>query len=174
MATRNLPYYLCRRLKSTVAAPIASAQRVIIPEPEEEPPLINLDDYKELFSSISTPKLMASTFTHHVVLNELVIELGQCVMNSRLMKTPVSREILLGSIEHTLYHHFCGGKTLGDADRAARKLWDSGLQAMLDYGMEHADNNALCDQNMVEIVRTIASTKSLSPSPVSLRNIFLH
>ncbi|KAH6826874.1 Methylenetetrahydrofolate reductase family protein [Perilla frutescens var. hirtella] len=153
----NLPYF-CRRLKSSVAASISSGQRVTIPKLEE--PYINLDDSKELFSSVTTGKLMASTFTLHVVLNEIMIDLGSWVMNSRLMKSPLSREVLLGSIEHTLYHHFCGGKTLREADRAARKLWDSGLQAMLDYGMEHADDNASCDQNVEEIIQTIASTKS--------------
>lgn len=129
---------------------------------------INLEDYKQLFSSVPTRKLTASTITLHVVLNELMIDLGSWVMNSRLMKTPISKEVLLGSIEHTLYHHFCGGKNLIEADRAARKLRDSGLRVMLDYGMEHADNNAACDLNTDEIIGTIASTdQSLPTSPES-------
>ncbi|XP_042063533.1 proline dehydrogenase 2, mitochondrial-like isoform X1 [Salvia splendens] len=128
---------------------------------------INLDDSKELFSTVTTSKLMATAFTLHVVMNEAMIHFGSKVMNSRLMDTPISREVLLGSIEHTLYHHFCGGKTLKDADRAARKLWESGLQSMLDYGMEHAHDNASCDHNMREIIHTISSTLSLPSSPVS-------
>ncbi|KAL1563218.1 proline dehydrogenase 2, mitochondrial-like isoform X1 [Salvia divinorum] len=142
-------HYCQRRLNSTAAA------------------YINLDDSKELFSSVPTAKLMASTFTLHVVMNEVMIHIGSKVMNSRLMNAPVSREVLLGSIERTLYHHFCGGKTLKEADRAARKLWESGLQSMLDYGMEHAHDNASCDHNVHEIIETIASTLSLPSSPVS-------
>ncbi|XP_057768514.1 proline dehydrogenase 2, mitochondrial-like [Salvia miltiorrhiza] len=162
----KLPHY-CRRLKSSAAASLASSgQPVNVPKPEESP-YINLDDSKKLFSSVPTAKLMVSTFTLHVVMNELMIDIGSKVMNSRLMKSPVLRELLLRSIEHTLYHHFCGGKTLREADQAARKLWESGLQAMLDYGMEHAHDNASCNQNVQEIIETIASTISLPSSPVS-------
>ncbi|KAG6424029.1 hypothetical protein SASPL_114438 [Salvia splendens] len=128
---------------------------------------INLDDSKELFSSVPTSKLITTAFTLHVVMNEAMIHFGSKVMNSRLMDTPVSREVLLGSIEHTLFHHFCGGKTLKEADRAARKLWESGLQSMLDYGMEHAHDNASCDHNVHEIIQTISSTLLLPSSPVS-------
>lgn len=159
----NLPGHY-RRLKSSVAASFASGRPLTAPKQGE--PYINLDDSKELFSSVTTKKLMASTFTLHVVMNELMIDFGSKVMNSSLMNSPVSREVLLGSIEHTLYHHFCGGKTLREADRAARKLWESGLQAMLDYGMEHAHDNASCGHNAEEIIQTIASAKSLPSSPV--------
>lgn len=73
------------------------------------------------------------------------------------------------SIERTFYDHFCGGRNLGEADTTAKRLWEnSGLRAMLDYGMEHAIDNASCDENMNEFIQTIESTQAnRSTSPVS-------
>ncbi|KAK6128768.1 hypothetical protein DH2020_037474 [Rehmannia glutinosa] len=59
------------------------------------------------------------------------------------------------------------GKTLGEADKTVKKLWDSGLRAMLDYGLENALDNAACDRNLDEFILTIDSTKLFATSPVS-------
>ncbi|CAA0832285.1 Proline dehydrogenase 2- mitochondrial [Striga hermonthica] len=128
---------------------------------------VNLDDAKELFSSVSTGKLIKSIVTLQAASMNGVVELGSTVVNSRLMKSPISRKMLLESIEHTFYDHFCGGKDLGEADRIVKRLWDSGLMAMLDYGLEHATDNGACDRNLDEFVQTIESAKHLGASPVS-------
>lgn len=139
------------------------------PEPSApEEPFINLDDSKKLFSSVSTRELINSTVTLHIASNELVVNVGSWVMNSGLMKNPVSSKVLSEYIiKRTFYPHFCGGKDLREADRTAKRLRDSGLRAMFDYGMEHANDNQSCDNNLEEIIQTIVSNKSLPTSPVS-------
>ncbi|KAI3462831.1 hypothetical protein Pfo_019494 [Paulownia fortunei] len=171
----NLPYF-SRHLNSSAPPSTSTAPKVnftgkpdpVAPKPSTpNEPAINLDDPKELFSSVSTPKLIKSTVTLHVASMDRMVDLGLSVMNSRLMKSPISRKVVLDSIEHTFYDHFCGGKDLGEADRTVKKLWDSGLRAMLDYGLEHAIDNGSCERNLEEIIQTIQSTKSLPTSPVS-------
>ncbi|KAK6128820.1 hypothetical protein DH2020_037456 [Rehmannia glutinosa] len=179
---RTLPFF-SRRLKSTASPSTSSgAPNLNFPEkPDPEPkkpgtpkkpstpkePPFNLDDYKELFSSVSTRKLIRSTVTLHLAAMEGMVDLGSTVMNSRLMKSSIPRKMVLESIERTFYDHFCGGKTLGEADKTVKKLWDSGLRAMLDYGLENALDNAACDRNLDEFILTIDSTKLFATSPVS-------
>ncbi|KAK6117646.1 hypothetical protein DH2020_048608 [Rehmannia glutinosa] len=178
---RTLPFF-SRRLKSTASPSTSGAPNLNFPEkPDPEPkkpgtpkkpstpkePPFNLDDYKELFSSVSTRKLIRSTVTLHLAAMEGMVDLGSTVMNSRLMKSSIPRKMVLESIERTFYDHFCGGKTLGEADKTVKKLWDSGLRAMLDYGLENALDNAACDRNLDEFILTIDSTKLFATSPVS-------
>ncbi|GFQ06569.1 proline dehydrogenase 2 mitochondrial [Phtheirospermum japonicum] len=170
---RSLPYH-SRRLKRTAPPPPLPAPKItLIAKPDPKPiaaptePPVNLDDSKELFSSFSTTKLIKSAVTLQMASMESVVELGSTVINSRLMKSPISKKVVLESIEHTFYDHFCGGKNLGEADRTVKRLWDSGLRAMLDYGLEHAIDNGACDRNADEFVQTIESTKFLGACPVS-------
>lgn len=122
--------------------------------------------------SVPTPKLIKSSAILHIASMDPMVGFGVQVMNSRLMKYSISRKVVLESIEHTFYDHFCGGKDLGEADRTVKKLWDSGLRAMLDYSLEHTLDNGSCDRNLEEFIRTIESTKSLPTSPVSYLLIF--
>ncbi|KAI3455056.1 hypothetical protein Pfo_011719 [Paulownia fortunei] len=171
----NLPYF-SRRMNSTTSSSIATAPQPnstgkpdpVSPKPRTpNEPCINLDASKELFSSVSTPKLIKSTVTLHMASMDGMVDLGSWVMNSGLMKSPISRRMVLDSIKYTFYDHFCGGEDLWEADRTVKKLWDSGLRAMLDYGLEHAVDNWSCERNLEEFIRTIESTKSLPSSPVS-------
>lgn len=83
------------------------------------------------------------------------------------MEIPPLRKVVLGAIEHSFYEHFCAGKDLNEAYRTVRNLRDAGLGAMLDYGMEHANDSESCDKNLAEFVQTIESTKLHPTSPVS-------
>ncbi|KAI3452145.1 hypothetical protein Pfo_008810 [Paulownia fortunei] len=96
-----------------------------------------------------------------------MVDFGMWTMNSRLMANPLFRKMVLGVTEHTFYDHFCAGKDLEMARRTVEKLWDVGLSAMLDYGLEHANANESCDSNLEEFIRTINSTKLLDTCQVS-------
>ncbi|KAM0006601.1 putative proline dehydrogenase [Helianthus debilis subsp. tardiflorus] len=51
--------------------------------------------------------------------------------------------------------------------RTVKKLWESGLRGMLDYGLEHAVDNESCDKNAQQVLKTVESTQFLPPSSVS-------
>lgn len=82
------------------------------------------------------------------------------------MDEPFCRKMVLGFTE-IYYDHFVAGKDLAAANTTVRKLWESGLTAMLDYGLEHANDNEACDSNMEEFIHTIESTKFNDDCPVS-------
>ncbi|CAH9088743.1 unnamed protein product [Cuscuta epithymum] len=129
--------------------------------------LLNLDDAKELFSSVSTTKLLKSSVTLHMTAVEPLVDVGLWVMKSRLMGVPLLRESILGIVKLLFYDHFCGGKDLQEVGRTVSKLSESGLKAMLDYGLEHATDNSSCDISLKEILQTADSVNSLPSSSVS-------
>ncbi|GAA0147954.1 oxidase [Lithospermum erythrorhizon] len=191
---RNLPY-ICRHLNSsppsfssalnltdrsdsTILKPIltpslddiAITTTNTITESATSPPcsnILNFEDGKELFSSVSTKRLMRSSLTLHMAAFEPMVDVGIWVMNSRLMVVPLMRNFILETVKHTFYHHFCAGPDLEEVGRTILKLRGSGLKGMLDYGLEHATDNESCDQNLKDFIQTIQSTKSLPTDSVS-------
>lgn len=136
--------------------------------------IIDFEDVKGLFSTISTSRLIKSSVTLEMAAIEPMVDMGIWVMNSRLMETPILKQIILGGIKHTFYDHFCAGKDVEEAGRTITRLWnDVGLRGMLDYGLEYAVDNESCDQNMMELIKTVESSKSLPPSSVSSLNLSL-
>ncbi|PSR87789.1 Proline dehydrogenase [Actinidia chinensis var. chinensis] len=141
----------------------------ITPTPLSSPTttILNLNDVKELFSSVPTLKLLRSAANLHVAAIEPMVDLGIWVMNSKLMTAPVAREVTVGAIKHTFYEHFCAGRGPVEAARTAAKLWDSGLKGMLVYALEHAADNESCDWNLDAFLKTVESIKSLATCSVS-------
>ncbi|KAJ8567176.1 hypothetical protein K7X08_019384 [Anisodus acutangulus] len=129
--------------------------------------IINFEDVKELFHGVPTTKLIRSSLTLQMAAIEPMVDLGMWVMNSKLMEMPIFKEVMLGFVKNTFYEHFCAGKNLTEVRRTVTKLSDSGLKAMLDYGVEHATENESCEQSMKAFIQTIESTKSLPESSAS-------
>lgn len=98
---------------------------------------------------------------------EPMVDFGMWVLNSKLMGAPMVKRIVFEAIEHSFYDHFCAGKGLKEVGGTVKKLWDSGLRAMLDYGLEHAIDNEDCDRNLEQFIQTAESAKSHPDSSVS-------
>lgn len=125
------------------------------------------EDVKGLFSSVPTAKLIRSFLTLKMVATEPVVDLGTWVMTSRLMKTALFRGMVAGVTKATFFDHFVAGRNHEEAGEIVKMLWNDGLGAMLDYGLEHAYDNVSCDSNMEAFIQTIESTNSLPLSSVS-------
>lgn len=125
------------------------------------------EDVKGLFSSVPTGKLIRSFLTLKMVATEPVVDLGTWVMTSRLMKTALFRGMVAGVTKATFFDHFVAGRNHEEAGEIVKMLWNDGLGAMLDYGLEHAYDNVSCDSNMEAFIQTIESTNSLPLSSVS-------
>ncbi|PIN12797.1 Proline oxidase [Handroanthus impetiginosus] len=130
---------------------------------------INLANSKELFKHLSDSKLLKSSATLHIASKDGMVNIGSKVINSRLMKNPVSKKIVLDTIKRTFYDHFCGGEDLKKANVTVEELWKIGLKAMLDYGLEHAVDNESCDRNLEEFLGTIEASKTQSISFVVVK-----
>lgn len=130
--------------------------------------IVDFEDVKGLFSTFSTSKLLKSLITLETAAVDPMVDMGLWVMNSRLVETPILKQLISGAMQHTFYDHFCAGKDLEEAGRTVTRLWNrAGLRGMLDYGPEHAADSESCDQNMMEFIRTAEYSNSLPPSSVS-------
>ncbi|KAK6798521.1 hypothetical protein RDI58_006224 [Solanum bulbocastanum] len=137
----------------------------ILANPEKK--VINFDDVKELFTGVSTSKLLRSSLTLQMASIESMVDLGVWVMNSKFMHMPIFKEVILGFVKSTFYEHFCAGKDLIEVRKTVSQLSNVGLQGMLDYGVEHATESESCDQSMKVFLQTAEMAKSLPSSSVS-------
>ncbi|GKU97498.1 hypothetical protein SLEP1_g10640 [Rubroshorea leprosula] len=172
--------YFTRTLNSSASAspPISDASPLNIdgkpiPIIETEPvtttptPTIDLHDHRKLFASLPTFKLLRSAANLHLAAIEPVVDFGMWVMNSRLMETGVVRDVVLSTIKHTFFEHFCAGETEEEVETCVRRINEAGLEGILDYAVEHTSDNAGCDRNLQGFLGTVQLAKSLPPSPAS-------
>ncbi|XP_073526408.1 uncharacterized protein [Phyllobates terribilis] len=142
--------------------PIPTFTRPLHPKPE----ILDLHDVN-LFATVPTTKLLKSTATLKMVSIDPIVDLGMWVMKSKLVETPIAREIILGVTKRTFYEQFVAGEDVTEMSRTVRSIWSSGLKSMLNYGLEHAHDNASCDDNFKAIMETVESNKTLPPPSVS-------
>nr|GMC62264.1 proline dehydrogenase 2, mitochondrial-like [Ipomoea batatas] len=170
IAKKILPCFV-RRLNSAPSSFTAAVQPLNFADKPDHPipaavaadKVVDFEDAKELFSSVGTSKLVKSAVALHLLAIEPAVDVGIRVMNSRLMKIPVVKETVMGLVERTFYGQFCAGRDLEEVARTVAGLSETGLKAMLDYGLEHADDNESCDRSMNHILQTVDAAKSLPP-----------
>nr|XP_043618161.1 proline dehydrogenase 2, mitochondrial-like [Erigeron canadensis] len=129
--------------------------------------IFDFDDTKALFASVSTPKLLHSATILNFSAVESMVDLSIWLMNSKLMDYALFRKAVLGGVKYTAYDHFVAGGDTVETGKTVLKLWNSGLRGMLDYGLEHANDNESCDKATKQLMKTIDSTQSLPPTSVS-------
>ncbi|TQD74370.1 hypothetical protein C1H46_040082 [Malus baccata] len=128
--------------------------------------LSSFDDADKLFASVSTSRLLRAALNLHIVAVEPMVDVGMWVMRSRLMQTPLIKDVILGLIRSTIYDHFCAGEDAVAAGKSVMELNEAGLRGMLVYALEYAGDNEACDRNLQGFLDTAESTKSLPPSSV--------
>ncbi|KAI7727713.1 hypothetical protein M8C21_008346 [Ambrosia artemisiifolia] len=116
--------------------------------------IFDFDDTKALFASVSTGKLMHSAATLNVAAMEPMVDLSLWVINSRLMDVGLFRAVVLTTIKHTAYSHFVAGADTLETGQTVRRLWESGLRGIVDYGLEHANDNESCDKATQHLARS--------------------
>lgn len=174
MAHRPIAQTLIKSLRRTTATSAAAATVVPplhFPSDYSSPTatsILDLDNTEKLFSGVSTPKLIKTAANLYATGVEPVVDLGTWVMNSRLVKEQgIVRDLILGTVKHTIFEHFCAGETPAEACRTAAKLPEVGLKGMLCFAVEHAMDTEACEENYRGFLETIESTKNLPDSSVS-------
>ncbi|KAK8615014.1 hypothetical protein V6N13_068800 [Hibiscus sabdariffa] len=155
-----------RRLDTAFSSSFAVGSQPLKLEPAA-PTIVDLDDHWKLFASVSTSKLLRSSVNLGFVANETFVDFGMWVMDSRLMETTLVRDVILKTVKHTMFDHFCVGETTEEAGMCIRKIHKAGLRGMLSYAVEHTTNNDGCDRNLEGFIRNVEFSKSLPPSSVS-------
>ncbi|TQE05054.1 hypothetical protein C1H46_009346 [Malus baccata] len=115
----------------------------------------------------SLRRLLKAALNLHMVAVEPMVDVGMWVMRSRLMQTPLIKDVILGLIQSTIYDHFCTGENTAATEKLVIELNEAGLRGMLVYALEYADDNEACDRNLQGFLDTAESTKSLPPSSMS-------
>jgi proline dehydrogenase len=131
------------------------------------PGVFDVYNTEKLFSSIPTTRLLRASANLHVAAIEPVVDLGMWVMKSKLMETELVKNVVMETIRHTFYEHFCAGEDTAAAGKTILKLREAGLRGMLVYALEYAADNESCDRNLDGFLQTVESTKSLPPSSAS-------
>ncbi|KAK3204149.1 hypothetical protein Dsin_018195 [Dipteronia sinensis] len=129
--------------------------------------IIDINDHQKLFGLLSTSKLLRAAFNLHLAAIESIVDLGTWVMNSKMMEMELPRDVVLGTVKHTFYEHFCAGESALEVRRCVGKVNEAGLRAMLVYAVEHTNDKTECQQNLQGFLQTVQSVKSLPPSSVS-------
>ncbi|KAL1824398.1 hypothetical protein ACET3Z_011176 [Daucus carota] len=128
---------------------------------------LTFENSQDLFATVPTAKLLKSTLTLKMAAVEPVVDLGTWVINSKLMNVRVFKDLVMGFTKRTFYDHFVAGRNVDEAGETVKMLWDDGFRGMLDYGLEHVDDNESCDRNSEAFIKTADSTKSLPATSVS-------
>ncbi|KAL8234071.1 hypothetical protein R6Q59_020171 [Mikania micrantha] len=129
--------------------------------------VFDFEDTKSLFASVSNGKLVHSAATLNVAAMEPMVDLSLWVMNSRLMDVGLFRNLVLMTIKYTAYDHFVAGADTVETGQTVRRLWDSGLRGIVDYGLEHTNDNESCDKATQKLIETAELSQSLPHSSVS-------
>jgi proline dehydrogenase len=70
-------------------------------------------------------------------------------------------------IKKTIFEQFCGGETIEESARVAKKLGASGIGSILDYAVEGMSTEAAFDATKDEVIRTIERAKGDPNIPFS-------
>ncbi|GAY46235.1 proline dehydrogenase 1 [Citrus sinensis] len=174
---KNLRYFT-RALNSASTTSISAVSPLNFdekPEPTIEKPAANrlgssvldINDHEKLFSLLSTTKLIRAAANLHLAAVEPLVDFGVWVMNSRLMDIDLAREVVMCTVRHSFYEHFCAGENAPEATDCVRRVNDAGLRGMLVYAVEHTDDVSECEQNLQGFLQTVQSAKSLPPESAS-------
>ncbi|KAF5735648.1 proline dehydrogenase [Tripterygium wilfordii] len=188
MATRTIPPKVLRTITrphtsvttAAVQPPYLTSHKQKPPPPPPQKPavitnlisqtessVLNLDDHEKVFSSVSTVNLLRSSAILKMAATEPVVDLGLWVMRSRLMEIKGVRDVLLSTIKHSFFKHFCAGEDAQEAKECLLKVNQTGLRGMFVYGVEHTCDVDACDRNLNGFTGAVDIASSLPKSSAS-------
>lgn len=122
------------------------------------------------FSSKSDKELKLAHWLLRIMKNPLLVKIGGILTVWALkLRLPIN-----SLIRKTVYRHFCGGETAGEALQVVQKMADAQVQTVLDYAAEAQETEAGFDMVRDEILRNINlahKTKSFSYISIKLTGI---
>lgn len=134
---------------------------------QESPSVVELtEDGGILYSQMTSKELLVTLFNLQLLSYEPMVEFSLKILNSRLLRWPVTSTPLLWLIKRTTYRHFCAGEDIVEAGHTLSRMWELGLRGVLDYSLEDAEDDADCDANCDGFLKTIAATNELPDGSV--------
>ncbi|MQL94333.1 hypothetical protein Taro_026995 [Colocasia esculenta] len=149
------------------STPAAVLPQLVV-KPDAGAQVFDFDDTQRLFATVPSRTLLRSMAVQYAMACEPVMDLGIAFMRSGVMeRSSMARAVVMAAAKETVYRHFCAGEGVEEAGRTLQGMWDEGIQGILDYSLEDAVDNAGCDANLTEFLKTVETTSFLPPSSVS-------
>ncbi|KAJ7559511.1 hypothetical protein O6H91_04G088700 [Diphasiastrum complanatum] len=133
----------------------------------EDADILRTEDCRVLYSRTPSPELLRTLFNLLLVAYEPMVDLSIAVLKSPLMDRSFFRVPTLWMVKNSVYEHFCAGENVAEASKTLQRMWEQGLQGILDYSLEDAIDNISCDENLRGFVNTIQTTRELPQGSVS-------
>ncbi|KAL2346101.1 hypothetical protein Fmac_000101 [Flemingia macrophylla] len=121
---------------------------------------LNFNDHHKLFSHLPTLDLLRSAAVLHATAIDPLVDFGTWLLRSNLMNVNSLREILLASLCHSFYNHFCIGEDVAATAKSIRALSRTGLRDMLVYRVKDTLDNHACDRNFHCFLHTVDVSRS--------------
>ncbi|KAL2335050.1 hypothetical protein Fmac_016263 [Flemingia macrophylla] len=151
---------VCRRQLSLSPSPspiLPPPTSVLRPTAADD---LNFNDHHKLFSHLPTSDLIRSAAVLHATAVDPLIDFGTWLLLSNLMNINGLRKILLTSVRHSFYNHFCFGEDAAAAAKSIQALSRADLRGLLVYSVEDALDNHDCDRNFHGFLRTVDVSRS--------------
>mgnify|MGYP003575251144 CR=1 FL=1 len=117
----------------------------------ESHPTISFDNTAIAFAHKSNKELKESHFLFSIMGKPWLVQLG-----TRLAPWSIKAGLpVKGLIRKTIFKQFVGGETLAETAAVAKKLAESNVQVILDYGVEGMEGESAFDQARDEFIRVI-------------------
>lgn len=112
---------------------------------------VNFENTEIAFASRSSAELKKAAFLFKSMGSPLLTKIG-------IKLTQIAFDInfpIKGLIKNTIFHQFCGGETLYEADQTAKLLYPYGVSVIMDYGVEGKSDEAEFENTTQSFLETI-------------------
>ena len=125
--------------------------------------IIDFSDTQIAFSNYSDKELKRKERLFKFMNNSFFVnassKLGVLAVKMRI---PFSEKI----IRSTIFKQFCGGRTLIESETAIKRLFDSSIASVLDYGAEAKTSEEDLDHTLSELIKAVEFAGSNASVPV--------
>lgn len=120
-----------------------------------------------LYHDLTTSELLLTLVNLHLLSSKPIVDFSMKFLTSRLMDLSAFRIPSLWAVKKLAFAHFCAGEDLTEASATLQRMWELGMQGILNYSLEDATDNVVCDRNAQVFVETIRQAQKLPPGSVS-------
>ncbi|KAM7277783.1 hypothetical protein ACFE04_004917 [Oxalis oulophora] len=129
---------------------------------EEVPKIADINDHEKIFSSVSTTALLRASMNLNIAAIPPLVDFGTWLVKSKLMnENKLVKKVVLESVRHTFFEHFCAGEDSHEAVRCIERVNERGLRGMLVFAVEHTSDMKTCEENSKGFLETVEATRRL-------------
>jgi proline dehydrogenase len=120
-------------------------------------PMIDFDDYQNVFNHKSDQALRTTNFVLWTVCHPRLMKVSRFLAKAGLfLHVPGT----VSALQKTVFRQFCGGISLEEAVTRSEKIHEYGVKTILDYAVEAVEDQQGFERVTEEYLRVIAKTAS--------------